>query len=789
MMLAFTLLLGLIGVFKIPGQAATLGGKAAEISIEIQNAQQPASPVVGRVYFKTTSEMEELTRRLDVWLVERSQGYVLALLFPQEIERLQDSGYRIEIDIQRTQALNTERQFQPDQSTGIPGYPCYRTVEETYQDLQALAAGRPELAAWVDIGDSWKKSYTTPGSGYDLHILILTQKSKPGPKPVFFLLGGTHAREYAGAETATRFGEFLIERYQQNPDVTWLLDNFEIHILPVQNPDGRKQAEAGWWWRKNVDDDDGCTSYPQWGTDLNRNSSFKWGAPGASAYACDQTYRGPAPASEPETQALQTYLSGIFPDQRGPADQDLAPVTSTGTFITLHSFGELVLWPWGWSKTLAPNATGLQTLGRKLAFFNGYLPEQSVGLYPTSGASDDWAYGELGVAAYTFELGTAFFQDCTSFESTIYPQNLEALLYAAKSARRPYQTPAGPDVLSVSVFPASINQGGEVGLAATADDGRYPNGSGEPVQDIAAARFSLDGPSWVPGALVRPMQAVDGSFDQSVENLQAWIDTRELAPGQHLVFVEAQDAAGNWGVPSAAFLQVDPPDYQFKLQPAKSSLRGDLGESITHTLHITNTGRLSDTYKIHVEGNHWPVQFPTQLGAVSPGAAAPLAVKVSIPLTATRGAREALNMRVESLGEPRLTFTASLTSTVKYEYDLLAWSAASQQSGDPGETIHFPVQLENIGVLSDTYALQLEENQWPGSAPVEIPLTPGERGSFQIEIAIPAQAAYGSVDNFNISITSQGDPQRRLSVELMARVNSQVYLPCVFRNSFPLQGT
>jgi len=56
----------------------------------------------------------------------------------------------------------------------------------------------------------------------------------------------------------------------------------------------------------------------------------------------------------------------------------------------------------------------------------------------------------LGVAAYTFEIGTAFFQACNDFENTILPENMPALLYGFKAARRPYQTPAGPEVHSIS---------------------------------------------------------------------------------------------------------------------------------------------------------------------------------------------------------------------------------------------------------------------------------------------------------------------------------------------------
>ena len=60
-----------------------------------------------------------------------------------------------------------------------------------------------------------------------------------------------------------------------------------------------------------------------------------------------------------------------------------------------------------------------------MAYFNGYTPQQSHDLYGTTGTSDDWAYGVLGIASYTIEMGTDFFQDCASFESTIYPNNLQ----------------------------------------------------------------------------------------------------------------------------------------------------------------------------------------------------------------------------------------------------------------------------------------------------------------------------------------------------------------------------
>ena len=214
-----------------------------------------------------------------------------------------------------------------------------------------------------------------------------------------------------------------------------------------------------------------------------------------------------------------------------------------------------MLWPWGFTSVPSPNAAALQTLGRKLAFFNGYTPEQSYWLYTTDGTSDDFAYGELGLAAYTIEMGTTFFQGCTSFESTIVPQNLPALLYAAKAARSPYLSPAGPETLNLAVTPPVIDAGELLQISAVVDDTRFNNSQGnEAVQTITAAEYSIDTPIWQAGA-THPLTATDGSFNQTVEGVSATESSGGLGQGRHILYVRGRDAAGNWGPPSAAFLR------------------------------------------------------------------------------------------------------------------------------------------------------------------------------------------------------------------------------------------
>ena len=516
---------------------------------------------VVRVSFTDRATVDQIAAWTEPWEVNYSKGYLIITVNQAQYNSLLAEGYQVEVDNTLTTELYRPRAPLPGQVDGIPGYPCYRTVEETFQTAQDIVTNHPTLASIIDAGDSWEK--VTPGgnAGYDMLVLRLTNSAIAGPKPILFITSSIHAREYTPAELATRFAEYLINNYGSDADATWLLDYHEVHLMLHANPDGRKQAETGLSWRKNTNENYcGVTSTSR-GADLNRNFEFQWGCCGGSSGSqCSDTYRGPSPASEPEVQAIQAYNRAIFPDQRGPNLTDPAPVDATGVYMDIHSYSELVLWPWGFTSTPAPNATALTTLGRKFAYFNGYTPEQAIGLYPTDGTTDDFVYGDLGVPGYTFELGTDFFQDCSTFENSILPDNMPSLVYAAKVARTPYMTPAGPDALNLAFDNAAVPPGTLVNLTATLNDTRYNNSNGsEPTQNIAAGEYYIDTPPWAAGT-PGTMNPADGSFNSSVEGATASLDTTGLPSGKHIVFVRGQDAAGNWGAVSAAFLYIIDPN-------------------------------------------------------------------------------------------------------------------------------------------------------------------------------------------------------------------------------------
>lgn len=447
-------------------------------------------------------------------------------------------------------------------ATAIPSFPCYETVEEAFAAAQGFSTTYPNLVSWTAVGQSWQK--TNNLGGYDINVLKLTNKNSAGPKPILFIQSAIHAREYTTAPLTLAFARDLLTGYGSNADATWILDHHEVHIMLVVNPDGRKKAETGLSWRKNTNQNYcGATSNSR-GADLNRNFTQSWNSTngsGSSGSQCNDTYRGPTAGSEPETRAIESYARSIWPDRRGPGINDPAPADTSGIHLDIHSYSQLVLWPYGNTTTKAPNGTALQTLGRRLAWFNGYKPQQSVGLYPTDGTSDSISYGELGVAAFTIELGTSFFESCTNYTNTIKPKNLPALWYAAKVVRAPYLIPAGPDlakpVFSPNAATTPVTAGTALTITASASDTRFSTRNGtEATQVISAAEYYIDVPPWKAGAVAKPLAAADGSFNSSTENLTGSVATTGLSVGKHIVYVRARDASGAWGPISAEFIQI-----------------------------------------------------------------------------------------------------------------------------------------------------------------------------------------------------------------------------------------
>ncbi|WNV90451.1 M14 family zinc carboxypeptidase [Umezawaea sp. Da 62-37] len=433
-------------------------------------AAQPGPTYV----YKVHAPLGEQSRNLlgggfDV-LEQRDGDSLFVLGGKDEGARLQEAGFTAVVD----QVLAPPQWTPPAGKSQVDAadinetfYGGYHTVNAHYSHLDAVAAQFPGLTALVDYGDLWKK--TQGAGGYDLRAICITKLNDGdcaldpnAPKPRFFVMGQLHARELTTGDVAWRWIDHLTSSYGTDAGVTALLDSTEVWVVPQANPDGINIVQQGGnspiYQRKNANGTNGSncggTSSSQLGIDLNRNTSSHWGGQGTSSSPCDQTYKGPSANSEVETQALQALWRNLYKDKRGTAPSDAAPADTTGVVVSMHSYANLILFPWGYDSTQkSGNDTPLRKMGTDLQAIagSGWTSGQpGEVLYNAAGATDDWVYDDLGVASFVWEIGpsssscSGFFPTYSCQAGTFWPKVKPMLTYAAGKAASPYATTTPP---------------------------------------------------------------------------------------------------------------------------------------------------------------------------------------------------------------------------------------------------------------------------------------------------------------------------------------------------------
>jgi carboxypeptidase T len=595
--------LALLPVLTI-GSGLTTTSAAQEVPTTNPFSALAAKPttLVLRVYFRDRAERDRLATEFSAEEVPTTSGFITIIANADTLNTLRARGLRVEIDQRNTDILN-------DPAKRDTFFGGYKTVEEIYTFLDQKVAAHPTLAQKVDIGDSWCKThpglctYPQPNNGYDLFVLHITNQDIPGPKPVFWFDAGIHSREIATPEVAMRYIDFLLESYNTNADAHWLVDYHDIWVMPSFNPDGHHIVEAPgegtpYLYRKNGNNTAGDCSVPpdafnHYGVDNNRNFPFLWNCCGGSvADPCAQTYHGVSAGSEDEDQAVTNKIRTLIPDQRGPGNTDTAPITTTGVYQNLHTVLPANLYPWGWTEDPAPNAADLSNIGAHMGALdaggNGYESCTIPGcLYIVDGGSIDWAYGELGAAAVSTELGGSGFLPDYSEIQGIYEENKGMLTYLAKIARTPYLTTRGPDANSVAAVPMTVTVDSAVTITGTMN---YAWTGNQYVQNVAAAEYYIDAPPWL-SLPFAPMSASDGAFDEPTEAVQATLGPGALSLGRHIIYVRGRGVNSyqglqSWGPVSATFVDVV---KQGSITPSPTSTATAIPPTSTNTRTTTST--------------------------------------------------------------------------------------------------------------------------------------------------------------------------------------------------------
>jgi len=275
-----------------------------------------------------------------------------------------------------------------------PNLGAYHTYAEAHDEMVAYVAAHPTIALLDTIGTSLEGRVIEA-------VKISDNVAVQETEPEALVVGCHHARELMSVELPLYLMRRLLDGYGTDPVLTSLVNERQIWIVPIVNPDGyvyvqnNSGGQSDSWWRKNrrVNGDGSI------GVDLNRNYSFNWGYDdvGSSPNPSAETYRGTASFSEPEISGLRDFMA----------------VHAFSISASFHSYGALFLYPWGYAPLDTPDNAIFKALGDSVSSQNGYLAgnPKNGAIYLTNGDMDDWAYGDTTTKprlyGFTFELNTA----------------------------------------------------------------------------------------------------------------------------------------------------------------------------------------------------------------------------------------------------------------------------------------------------------------------------------------------------------------------------------------------
>ncbi|NXX83072.1 CBPA2 Carboxypeptidase, partial [Urocolius indicus] len=263
-------------------------------------------------------------------------------------------------------------------------YGTYHTLDSIYAQLDHMASANSDTVSKLQIGESYEKR----------PLYVLKFSTGGNNRPAIWIDAGIHSREWVTQASALWMAQKIAFDYGKDPSITSVLNKMDIFLLPVANPDGYVYTHTtNRMWRKTRSRNQGCLCV---GVDPNRNWDAGFGGPGASSNPCSDSYRGPRANSEVEVKSIVNFIKNHGNIQ---------------AFLTLHSYSQLLMYPYGYKCTEPADSAELDALGKAAArsIQSLYGTTFTVGsicttIYQASGNSIDWSY-DFGIKySFAFEL-------------------------------------------------------------------------------------------------------------------------------------------------------------------------------------------------------------------------------------------------------------------------------------------------------------------------------------------------------------------------------------------------
>jgi carboxypeptidase T len=281
-----------------------------------------------------------------------------------------------EFDLIKAQKANIK--FSYPQNLSVMPDADYKNPQEIEDFVKDIHARYPEITQLKVIGKSLE--------GRNIYAVKISDNAdKREMEPTVLVNAMHHAREVMTPEITTDMIEYLVTNYNVDEKITQWINSTEIWVIPMFNVDGNnKMWDQNAMWRKNTRNGHGV--------DLNRNYPTGWNScRGSSGNTWAQDYRGTAPASEPETQAMMNFVASI------------KPVFN----ISYHSYSEIVIYPFGCRPHKTPTTEAVELIGAEIGKKLDYKPGTAWELlYNADGGDIDWMYTEHQVIPYVIEINS-----------------------------------------------------------------------------------------------------------------------------------------------------------------------------------------------------------------------------------------------------------------------------------------------------------------------------------------------------------------------------------------------
>lgn len=651
--------------------------------------------------------------------------------------------------------------------------------------MEALAAAHPDIVRLESIGQSVQ--------GRDLWVLKITDNPDVDEdEPEFKYSSSHHGDETVGIEITLRLAELLANNYGTDPALTELVDEMEIWLWPIFNPDG---YVAG-------------SRYNAHGVDLNRSFPDR----------IDDPIENPD-GREPETRAAMywgydhRFVMGA--NYHGGAAVVNVPWDSVGSGFSYYAPDDDAFLEYG---------VGYSSRNSRIwngGWTNGIT--RGWEWYIVYGGMQDWAYHWQGEHHVTIELGNTKKPPYEQMD-TYWAENQAAMIWwmqrALRGARGLVTDAATGAPLDATVDVAEIGK-----LVRTDPDvgdyhrlllpGAYTLVASAACYETQSAPVTVvDGPATVQDfqlvlSAVQPWTVQGTVTDQNTgEPLSATVEfegrpyVAHTDPATGFYATDVCTGTYTMTVSAAGYLpaqrQVTVAGHRtedfalqqavFAVSAAGSQAAGGPGETVTHTFTITNLGTLEDSYTVSLVQGDWPATLlDTTVGPLEPLATGQARVAVYIPVQPGEGrqtiiATDVLTIQVTSATTPEVAAEAQGTTSMGVDLGVELVTDAAGRAARAGQVVTYTLTITNSGGYTDTYSLSGAGNLWPVElgALQTAPLGPGAAAEVMVRVEIP-DGLPGVSDSVTVRAASEWDEDVFAEQALVTRRVWGVYLPLTIK--------